>query len=380
MATRKKPLPTAGTLPDLLLTLTALSGEFPTSLVSRLPASGSYKAYTVKQLKRENLLRTYYHAGLRGLRLTSTAKHLLTACRPEQYRPLFTGDSTTNAPKYSAPHRLRLHRMAEVLVTMYQAGVASFPWEKPAVFQSTPPMDGLTIEYPSYYSSREVKEIGEQAIKIRGSRATGILLANGSIFMVYNTGSVQMKWEYKAELRLKAMLMMELCQHRLVDQFSDATLCGIVFGDGMGELEHLMGAGNRQAHNYFVLDGSLSHFYYLTNDHRGELVIQLLCDPELRTALNEILTEGLSERRPGWPVENDAMDEGGSPVLIGYTCDMPRIRRFDTALELHEQTGTLFCFDFQAEALRRVCGPRVTLQSIDFSAFERSVYPYPANS
>ena len=47
MATRKKPLPTAGTLPDLLLTLTALSGEFPTSLVSRLPASGSYKAYTV---------------------------------------------------------------------------------------------------------------------------------------------------------------------------------------------------------------------------------------------------------------------------------------------------------------------------------------------
>ena len=133
--TRKAPLPSPNTFPDLLLTFTALSGELPSALVSRLPGSDSYKAYAVKILKREKLLRTYYHDGLRGLRLTSAAKRLLAERQPERYLPLFSGDTATNTPKYSVPHRLRLHRMAEVLVTVYNAGLLIFPWEKPAVFQ-----------------------------------------------------------------------------------------------------------------------------------------------------------------------------------------------------------------------------------------------------
>ena len=55
--------------------------------------------------------------------------------------------------------RLRLHRMAEVLVAMYNAGVGVFSWQKHAVFNPTPP-DDIRIEWPMYYSSREVKEIG----------------------------------------------------------------------------------------------------------------------------------------------------------------------------------------------------------------------------
>ena len=70
---KERTLPAPDTLPDLLLTLTALSGEFPTVQVNRLPGADSYKALAVKRLKREKLLRTYYRDGLRGLRLTSAA-------------------------------------------------------------------------------------------------------------------------------------------------------------------------------------------------------------------------------------------------------------------------------------------------------------------
>lgn len=61
-----------------------------------------------------------------------------------------------------------------------------------------------------------------------------------------------------------------------------------------------------------------------------------------------------------------AVDTVANPVLFAYTCDMPRIQRFDTALELHEKVGTLFCFDFQEDAIRQVCGQRVNIQSLDF--------------
>ena len=125
------------------------------------------------------------------------------------------------------------------------------------------------------------------------------------------------------------------------------------------------------------MNGIFRCFHYLTLDHRGEVLLRLLCDPERKAALDGILSEDLAEGRSNWLIEHDAIDGNGCPVLFGYTCDMPRIRRFDDALGLHGQTGTVYCFDFQEPALRRVCGPRVALQSIDFEAFEGSVFHIP---
>ena len=103
--------------------------------------------------------------------------------------------------------------------------------------------------------------------------------------------------------------------------------------------------------------------------------MQLLCDDEQRAVLDDILSQDLAPCRPSWVVENDAMD-GEEPVLYAYTCDMPRIQRFDTALELHGKEGTLFCFDFQEDAIHQVCGSRVKIQSIDFNAYERRVFHF----
>ncbi len=67
-------LPYLDTLRGLLLTLTVLRGELPTSFLPRPHNTDSYKESVNQWLKRERLLRTYYHDGLRGLRLTSICK------------------------------------------------------------------------------------------------------------------------------------------------------------------------------------------------------------------------------------------------------------------------------------------------------------------
>ena len=377
MARPKRLLPSPDSMIGLILIITALSGELPSNLVYRLPVSETYMEKMIKIIKKKKLLRTYYGDGLRGLRLTSTAKKRLLESQPDRYTAIFLGETTTNSPKYTLPKRLRLHRMAEVLVTMYNAGILSLPWEKPDIFRPTPLPTAPYIDQPLYYSAREFKLIGVQATKIRNSRATGILLSEGSIYAVYNTASSQMKWENRAEERLKTFVQMELCWKRLSGQFMDASLNAIIFGQGMDQLGDLMGCANRKTGNYIATNGSFPHFHYLTNDHRGEFLLQLLCDPELKSELDDILSEGMEERRPGFPIEHDAIDESGAPVLFGYTCDMPRIRRFDTALGLHKQNGTLFCFDFQEEMLRQVCGQRVVFQVIDFEVCKRSVIREP---
>lgn len=364
MAAGSKQIPPEDTLASLLLTLTALSGEFPTAQISRLPSTGAYQEKILKSLKGEKLLRTYYRDGLRALRLTTAAKKLLVDKWPDRFLPYLSGSTETNVLKSEVPRRLRLHRMAEVLVTMLNANVTVFPWEKPAIFSPTPLAAAPYINRPAYYSSREVKGLGAQAVKIRGSRSTGLLLTDGVIFTIYNTGTFAMKWEYKAEMRLKAMLQTELCQCRLPGQYQNAALNAIVFGRDMEQMLPLMNDGGGQR-DYFVLDGNYQHFYYLTSDHHGELILQLFCDAEQQAVLDAILSQDLSPCRSDWVVENDAMD-GNSPVLFAYTCDMPRIKRFDTALELHGKTGTLFCFDFQEDALQQVCGQRVKIESLDF--------------
>ena len=226
MAVGGRQMPPDDTLAGLLLTLTALSGEFPTAQVSRLSSTGAYREKVLKSLKGEKLLRTYYRDGLRALRLTTSAKKLLLDSWPDRFLPYLSGSTETNLLKSEVPRRLRLHRMAEVLVTMHNANVVVLPWEKPALFSPTPLSAAAYIERPTYYSSKEIKELGAQAVKIRGSRSTGILLTDDVIFTVYNTGPFTMRWEYKAEMRLKALLQTEVCRRRLPGQYQNAQLSG----------------------------------------------------------------------------------------------------------------------------------------------------------
>lgn len=250
-------IPSHSTLSYLLLVLTAVSGEYPTDQVIRLPGGVSYKQSLLTQLKQSKLLRTYYRNGLRGLRLTAAAKAMLLAGEPDRFRPYLTGDIETNVLKSEVTRRLRLHRMAEVLTTMFNADIAVFDWEKDRLFlpSATCPLDPIL---PSYYNSREVKSLGPQAAKIRGSRSAGVLLADDGIFIVYNTGPGMMKWEYRAEMRMKALIQTELCGHRLSSRFHSAAIHGLLFGSSMDVLLTLMPNTSAGRRNYFILDGNFA--------------------------------------------------------------------------------------------------------------------------
>ena len=303
-------------------------------------------------LKKAGLLRTYYRDRLRGYRLGIKAKSALLDGWPERFTFCLTGDAETNRLKSEANRRFRLHRLAETYITMGNAGVLLYPDEKPKVFAQTG-FGGETVTYPAFYSSREVKELGADATQIRSSRFAGVLLVPTGIFVTYNSGSALMKWRYKSELRVKTLLWNILCQQRLAQQYRVEQVHGLVLGDSMDLAYQILTSTGGAKHDYFMLDGSYDHFYFLTNDHQGEVILALLCDP----------------------VKTAELDPDGTPVLFGYFCDLPRIVRFNTALDLMERPGTLICFDFQADVLRRYCSDRVHLQTIDFTKFEGRLFP-----
>jgi len=359
-----------------ILSLVAVSGELPADQISRLPGGREYKVKLIKALKRKKLIQTYYKDKLRGYRLTNTAKDLLLADNDERFAFFLTGNADTNILKSEITRRLRLQSIAETFVTMQNAGVSVYRGEKPDVFY---PGDGLAVPLsvtaPSFYNSREMKELDMEFAQIQGARAVGVLLTASEVFVVYNTGGSLLKWEYKSEMRVKALMKTVLCHNRLPHQYKSDNIRALMLGNDMERAYQLLTSTGGVKRNYFVLDGNYDSFIYLTNDHNGEVVLKLLCDTEKTSALSGILSHNLRERDPGLLIENDAIDGNGEPVLFAYDCDMPRITRFNSALNLHGRSGTLTCLDFQEEALRRFCGGNVQIQTIDIKKLEGRFFP-----
>lgn len=251
-----------------LLSLTAISGEFPTDQLNRLPGSPYYLESVVTALKKDGLLRTYYRDKLRGYRLGPRAKATLLDSRPDRFASYLTGDTDTNRLKCEIDRRLRLHRLAETYMTMDNAGVCVYRDEKPAIF-APEGYAGGRIVYPAFFSSREVKEMGIDTTKIRNSRSTGILLAPSGIFVTYNSSSALMKWRYKSEMRVKALIWSVICQQRLSPQFRHEDVHGLILGNSMDLAYQILTSTGGRKHDFFMLDGSYEHFLYLTNDHQG---------------------------------------------------------------------------------------------------------------
>lgn len=138
-------------------------------------------------LKKDGLLRTCYRDKLRTFRLTNRSKAYLLENQPERFSFYLQGSSDTNRPKSEITRRLRMCRIAETCVTMCNAGIAVFRDEKPQMFSSQgSPVSRL--ETPVFYSSREIKELGIETVKIRGARMVGVLLAPSGVFLTYNNG------------------------------------------------------------------------------------------------------------------------------------------------------------------------------------------------
>ena len=363
------PLPGSLTQPYRILELIAISGEMPANQLYRLPGGRRYKEETVSRLKQEGFLLTYYKNGLRAYRLTARAKSLLLQSNPARFSFYLTGSTGTNHIKSEINNRLRLHRISESTITMMNADVLTFRDDKPPLFSPEQTDFSETfISSPAFYSSREIKELGTEFVKIRGARAVGVLLAGEAVHVVYNLGPALMKWNYKSEMRTKALMKSMLCRERLSHQYAPDAVRGLILGDSMELAYDLL--TNKGGKNYFILDGSYENFCYLTNSRQGECILRLMCDADLSANLRNIMADDMLPPNPGLSVDNDAITCDGRPVLFAWDCNLPRIMRFNTAIGLQNRTGTLICFDFQSEALRRYCNDSVHIQTIDFEKFE----------
>lgn len=364
--------------PYRLMELAAISGECSTRVLPILGLAPSYSEKLVTRLKGEGLIKTHYKDGLRGYRLTSKGKELLLEENHSRFSFYLSGSSDTNHPRSDIPRRLRLQQASIAYAMLCNAGVEVFRDRKPRLFQAGDAARAapFPMPLPAFYHSREVKELGAEAVKIGNSRAMGILFAQECIYSLFCTGSAPMKWEYRTELKVKALLSyhasqgilsrgrIEPCYH------PDTPIKALLIGEGMDTALKLMESTGGFQKSYFYLDSSFAHFHYIPEGAQGEAVLRLLCSPATQEALRGLLLSDLQPPRPGHGLEHDAVSEG-RPVLLAFDFDMLRLSRFRTALSFHGLSGNLICFDFQEPVLRQYFGDAAAIETIDLYKFER---------
>lgn len=347
-----------------LLSFIALSADFPTVSLRDVLGSGRYPEQVVAALRQRKLITTHAGNGLRSYRLTSAGRKTLADLLPERCGPYL---ELPQATKSEYPRRLRNHRVAETYVQMERAGIEIFPDRKPWPFTAMVPN---SPHITAFYGSREVRSCGLESAKIKNARFTGVLVSPAGTWLTYHTGAAVMKWESKSEQRTKALVASLLNGRQTLLRPSDVG--GVMIGQDMDTAYELLASNGGVKRAYFRVDNTFEHFPFIPLGEEGVFLLKVLCDKPLNAKLQSVLLAGHDlDAAADYLFTCDAFNAQGLPVLLAYDFDLQRINSFVTGLHLHGLTGSVICFDFQAETLRRYAQDKVVVETIDHQKFER---------
>lgn len=352
------------------LELVAISGEFPVPLANRIPGRARFRRKYIDELKQEEWLSVYSRDGMRGYRLTPRARNLLMENNSNRFSFFLQGKVDTNMIRVNPARRARLYRLAEATVLMHNAGVHLFRDEKPYLFNPVAGIHDAAIEKPVYYSAREVKELGLEYLKIKNSRSTGVMLTPEEAYLVYSLGSGLINWFRNAEERSKYILAETLMGYGIYSSL--VVPKALVIGDSMDRMVRIVKESRVLRSPFNIFTDTFSSMCFIPNTEDGDVLLKVLCSVRLRRGLNTALLSGFPRTSTGEEVlDFDASDEAGTPTLFAYDCDMVRISRFLTVLQLNGWSGSMICFDFQYAALSELYGEIVEIRAIDFAALRK---------
>lgn len=340
-------------LKEQILQLTAISGEISERALDRLNDSRRYTDNCLSQLRQEKMLVQYKRDELTGHRLAPKGKHYLERTHPNRFADLFAVSNSVNKVRLDLLHRRRYMRSSEVLTMMYNLGIPIFADEKPKLY--APLADSSQSSQSAYYTSYEVKDRGEESIKINNARFNGLLRCCMGDYLVYNTGASVIKWEAMSEFRAS-----ELVGHLLGSEIRQ-----LIVGDTMETAWDLLMSDSGKDHQYFRLDDLIPSIVFVSNDVAGDFLLRMNCLTDSMQRLKYSVLQKMNLQPCPNSLDCDGYADDKTAVLFACDMDLKRTRNLKIGAEARFLKLIIICFDFQAELLRRYFGNIAVIRTID---------------
>lgn len=357
--------------------MTAVCGEIPAYEIERLPGRDSYKRAVMTRLKKSGLVYTYTRNHLKGHRLTGKGKDYLRQTEPGKYDFFISGFGAHDSLKSEIGKRIRLHRVAQVVISMLKANVLVYRDVRKVNLFDPIFTEPEQFYIPAFYTSREIKAYGDDMIKIQSSRLIGVLLTARGVYMTYNFAEAAPKFNPQAEIRARAEIEYIIYYKRLSGVYGQESMYGLMFGDSLETMYTLWTRADKKMQKFLYWDSHYDHFYALTNDRRGELLLSILSDSHVWDTLNTALfnTYSLKPLLEDSYDSYDAITEQGDPVLFGCIPDLTEMDRFIYLTNQRETRGVIICFDDQKETLRHLFGNGFSIWTIEFKDAIQKLLP-----
>ena len=344
---------------EKLLTITALSGEFPCDNFHRLHISSSYAKLLRHNLYQEGMMKNLYDDCLKGLVLTSKGIEVLKQKEPERYRYI------SDKKRTEVSRRYRRQLFARTYCSLLNADIEFLPDRKPFVFarrRSQPYIVGsplirpsLLSDEPVFYSSIEIKyELEDHVQQIRNSAMTGLVLNRNNCFVLYNIGENRFPLSYATELKAGIMvasgtfLEMKKASSNAVFLVRDFSIADeLIYGS----------KEKKTAPSKVILNGAYKHIYLIPENESGNIQLRILCHPPFRELIEDTFFESFGDSNPNYKIINDGFDGHGNPVLNGCFLDVVRLLKFKRGLLTNDIPGRILCFDFQMEFVAKLMKP-----------------------
>lgn len=344
---------------EKLLTITALSGEFPCDNFHRLHISSSYAKLLRHNLYQEGMIKSLSDDCLKGLVLTSKGIEVLKQKEPERYRYI------SDKKRTEVSRRYRRQLFARTYCSLLNADIEFLPDRKPFVFarrRSQPYIVGsplirpsLLSDEPVFYSSIEIKyELEDHVQQIRNSAMTGLVLNRNNCFVLYNIGENRFPLSYATELKAGIMvasgtfLEMKKASSNAVFLVRDFSIADeLIYGS----------KEKKTAPSKVILNGAYKHIYLIPENESGDIQLRVLCHPPFRELIEDTFFESFGDSNPNHKIINDGFDGDGNPVLDGCFLDVVRLLKFKRGLLTNDIPGRVLCFDFQMEFVAKLMKP-----------------------
>lgn len=349
-------------LTDKILLIIAYCGESTIESLSRLSDSHSYFIKIINELTRAKYLKKNIMNEKKCIRITNRGKKRLTELNKERFYIIFQNMKI----KSEIRKRIRLHRLADILISMFNANIEIFIDNKFKIFGSE---NKAKFKVPAFYTPMEIRQIGDK--NFSNSKFFGILFSMNEIFFTYHVSDGYIKWFQMSENKMFVNIEQYINNSKLKNIYINKRYSSIFFGNKLDVVSVLIIERSNT-----IINKAVHALYFITLDSIGDKMLRILCNPELKSKIDNIFFDTFKKTKPDYSIECDGMLDD-KPVIVSYIFELTRLSRFIYALKYHKKEGIIICFDFQKEVIGKIVktlnlSANIEIRTIVYNKFERS--------
>lgn len=334
---------------DLILHLAGVSGELSQTALERLPCTDSYREKCLYLLKKEDLIRHVSRDDIEGIRLTAKGKQYLVKAYPERFADFYSCKVGVDKVRLDKESRLRAMRISESLLFLYLQGVSAFRDDRPS--WELPPAD---VKKASFYSSYEIKAIGEEGKKMLNARFSGLLRSFSGNYLLYSIGDRLIKWYAVSESRARQIIRSHI----------NSDVESIILARDMTTALSILEAEQKDNNSYVYLNSYMNAMYFYPNTDEGGLLFRMNVMTDGMKRLSGMLLPKFHLLPSPNSLECDGFIDDTTAFLFACPFDLVRIQRFKIGCEGRKLTPMVLCFDCQSDVLQSYFDDSALLRTI----------------